>query len=143
MPTRTRSGQVWLVALTVGTILSLFGAVLGIIRYGELQSQREKDRIEFDAGSCERGNDFRNDVKKIARGSAEREKRIIRLLVGDNPERLTYIENLLKPAYDDFDVLVESIRMSDCEALLKATDNSMGSNGFVPGMPAVEAFATD
>lgn len=119
MPYRlSRVSQIWLVALSVGTVIALFGAVLGIIRYGELETQRNNDRIEFDKGSCERGNLFRQDVKAIARGSAAREQQVIRLLIGDRPETLERIEKLLAPAYDEFEQLVDSIKLNDCEKLL-------------------------
>lgn len=134
MPTRTRAGQLWLTLLTVGTVLSLFGAVLGIIRYGELEAQREDDRIEFDRGSCERGNAFRADVKNLALGAAQLDRDIIDELV-INPETQMKIDERLEPSYKRFQALVDEIKFNDCEKLLKP------SRAF--GVPSVEALATD
>lgn len=119
MPTRTRAGTVWLTLLTVGTLLSLFGAVMGIIRYGELQSQREADRIEFDAGSCERGNTFRELVKKIAEGSAQLDRNIIAELTSNRPEVQATIEKRLEPSYRVYQALIDEIKLNNCEQLLE------------------------
>lgn len=116
MPTRTRAGTVWLTLLTIASVFSLLGAVLGIIRYGELERQRDQDRIEFDAGSCERGNENRERQKKIAIAGAQLDKDIIRLLVGD--VRLEEIEKRLAPAFASYEALVEEIEQVDCDALL-------------------------
>lgn len=125
MPTRTRTGQIWLTALTVGTILSLFGAVLGIIRYGELQNQRESDRIEFDAGTCQRGNELRVQVRDIAMAGAQLDKDILALFFA-SPEQIADIEKRLAPAFARHQSLIDEIEMADCQTLIKETSDSLG-----------------
>lgn len=121
MPYRTRRGQIWLVVLSIGTVLSLFGAVLGIIRYGELEEQRNEDRLEYDKGSCERGNGFREDVKKIAMAGSQLDKNIINELTESRPEVQARINERLASAYAEYEALVDEIKLNDCAKLLEPT----------------------
>lgn len=116
----SRAGQVWLIVLSIGTVFSLFGAVLGIIRYGELEKQRNEDRIEFDAGSCQRGNDNRKLNKEIAMAGAELDREILDLLI-TNEETQARIDERLAPAFAKYEALVNEIKQVDCKALLEET----------------------
>ena len=133
----SKVGQVWLIVLSIGTVLSLFGAVLGIIRYGELEKQRNDDRIAFDAGSCERGNENRKLYKDIAFASANLDREILDLLIS-NDETQAVIDERLAPAFNRYEALVNQIKQVDCQALLEATTQSL-----VNRMSTVRALAAD
>lgn len=120
----SKAGQIWLVVLSIGTVLSLFGAVLGIIRYGELEKQRNDDRIAFDAGSCERGNENRKLYKDIAFASANLDREILDLLIS-NDETQARIDERLAPAFNRYEALVNQIKQVDCEQLLEETTQSL------------------
>lgn len=119
MERHLRFKEGWLVVLSVIAILALFGAVLSFIRDSEQDRQRERDRIVYDLGSCQRGNESRELNKRIALAGAALDREVLDIFFERaDPQRVAVINERLAPAFDRYKALVDEIKKLDCEKLV-------------------------
>lgn len=120
--------DLWLWVLSAMAVIALFGTVLLFIRDAEQNRQRERDRIEFDAGLCERTNFNQEVIRNIAESSAILDQRVIELLVNAvnettrnevTPVDQNEIDRILAPAFAEYQKTVDKIEIVDCKTLLK------------------------
>jgi hypothetical protein len=104
------------IAVVVG-IVSLILSVQNALDQREASNQRERDRIESDLASCQRGNVFRQQVIDLGSASDTTMTQILDTIFASTtrPEAQELRRQLDVPLVD-FRTTVRSIHLIDCQA---------------------------
>ena len=116
-----RSTQIILDVFVVLTILALALSTVAVVDMVRQADRRERERIAGDYESCERGNEFRAQVRSIAEAGAQLDRDVLAgvfRFAEFTPDEEAEIWALLAPAFDEFDLAVADIGQVDCRAVV-------------------------
>lgn len=104
--------------LSVLTVIALAGAAFSVFGVLAQDDARERDRIESDLASCERGNRLRVQVRAIGEADQEMIEGILDVVLP--PGRTARVDEIraeLEPVLDRHRATVEQVELIDCAAV--------------------------
>lgn len=108
--------------LAVVAVMSLFLSVLALARFGQVQAQQSKDRIESDVTGCQSGNVLRGQIIAMGQATEVMVESILTSIAAtpQAQERVTaFLAELRQPGHPFavFEAVVASIHLRDCSTI--------------------------
>lgn len=104
--------------LSVLTVIALAGAAYAVFGVLAVDEQRERDRIEADLASCERGNRLRLQVIALGEAGQDMVEGILDIVLPLGASaRVDEIRSQLEPVLSRHQARIDDIQLTHCQAV--------------------------
>lgn len=113
----------WIPGLSVVAVAALMLASFTVVQYIRAEAQDDRERLDADLASCERGNVARNGIREMGEANAALVTRILEASFAraDTPEEIEAADRFreqIQPLFDDYAEVVSQFQPVDCQAIV-------------------------
>lgn len=113
----------WIPGLSIVAVAALMLASFTVVQFIRAEAQDDRDRLDADLASCERGNVSRLGIRAMGEANADLVARILEVSFAgaDTQEEIEQVNRFrvqIQPLFDDYAEIVDQFQAVDCEALV-------------------------